>query len=70
MSTVFPKSTPVAGCLAMLAVATPAPGCAVSTPADRGAPPVAAAPTMPTATHEPPARSSPTDRQVEAWLRP
>jgi beta-glucosidase len=68
MFTVFLKSTAGAGCRAIFAVATLALGCAVSTPADRGAPAVAAAPAAMTAAHVPPACSSPTDRQVEAWL--
>jgi beta-glucosidase len=68
MSTVFLKSTPVAGSRAMLAAATLVLGCAVSPPADRGAPAVATAPPVPTAAHQPPVCNSPTDGQVEAWL--
>jgi len=49
-----------------LAVAALALGCAVSPPADRGAP--AAVPATPAAAKELPACGSPTDRQVEAWL--
>jgi beta-glucosidase len=74
MSTVvrsFPKSTPGhrAACASFaLAVAALALGCAISAPADRGAHALPGLPAVTPATQEPPACSSPTDRQVEAWL--
>jgi beta-glucosidase len=68
MPTVFFKSTPVAGCRAMLAATTLALSCAVSPPADRGAPAVVPASAMLTAPRQRPVCNSPTDRQVEAWL--
>jgi beta-glucosidase len=64
----FLDSTRPSGLCALLALATLALACAVSTPADRGAPAVAAAPAPPTAANEPPACISPVDRQVEGWL--
>jgi beta-glucosidase len=43
-------------------------GCAVSAPADRGAPVVTAAPSATIAAQEPAVCSTPADRQAEAWL--
>ena len=63
----FPQSTRPDGFRLALAFATLASGCAVSAPADRGAPVVAAAP-APVAAKVSPACSSPADDQVEAWL--
>jgi len=67
------KSTHAAGRRAAravfaLAVAPLALACAVSAPVDHAAPAVTAVPASPAAAKEPPACSSPMDRQVEAWL--
>ena len=52
ISSVFLKLSPVASCSAMLAVAALGFGRAQSTPADRVAPAVAAAPAVPSVAHE------------------